>query len=132
MSTLDHEEQLILERLKFHSQQQICLPPHYASGQLEFEALIDQASRRAVMRIAATLTAERMGTWEKSCVVDVPANWWQHLKQTLFPHRPIKTRRIELRVAFDAFRLFPDADPPHPRLGRVVRYVESKVLEPRG
>jgi len=38
----------------------------------------------------------------------IPKNWWQHLKQTLFPNSNIKYKYIDVTIKVDCRKCFPE------------------------
>lgn len=122
-------ETVVLERLKLFVEQYTTLRNLDQQNALDAQAYLDYTTKSLVQRLSVSLLGERLRPVTETKTVYVPANWWEHLKQTLFPRRPIKTRKIELKVEFDVVRVYPDIQQVHSQFGRSFAHVVPKVMQ---
>ncbi len=109
-------DSIILEKLEVMAQQFIDMVTLRSS--LEIESFQDYALQRLCFRIRGYVLAEEVD--KRSMIVkfriDIPATWWQHFKQSLFPQwllnrTPVKHYTIERnkKVTFRRLATYPKA-----------------------
>lgn len=86
---------------------------------LSLESYTDIVLNALVSKLKAYVLAEEVDRRSKTIkfTVDMPANWWQHFKKTVFPKRllsrfPVKYYKVERvkRVTFRKLATYPKAN----------------------
>lgn len=89
------------------------------------ETSLDHFADTLLVRLSALVLADQVVSERDEVTVEVPADWWQHLKRDhaarwwmrwLVARHPVRTVTLRNLVSFDQYRMYPGADVVLPKL----------------
>lgn len=107
-----YERRIItLDQLKLGTRK---LLPRFIANTALFE-VYEQTAEYMAMELRAYVLARKQVDEYHNAVLEVPATWWQHLKQDYFPEWykrrwPIRFTKMVKRFRFERYDTYPEAD----------------------
>lgn len=120
------KKHVLIERVKVHIRQALA---EDWPIETDFEVLASQLAGTLVASLKAYIIAEPVGSTVTTETIQVPANWWQHLRETVLPEwwlslHPVIYKARHVTCEWEERYLYPQLPLTLPKCGPRYKFVQ--------